>query len=299
MLRGRPKRSTSTSSTEPRNHNYDLVVAPQRLPGPRPRKALGQHFLRDTGVLRDIVEAVRVPPGGVVVEIGAGTGQLTAALLDAGHEVIALEVEERLMPHLRKRFAGNERLRLVLGDARDFNFGTVIEPGRPYVVAGNLPYFAAKPIIRHLLEDKPQPREMVLMVQREVARELTTSEGHGSLHAISVLVYAETKILFDVPPEAFDPPPAVWSSVMHLALRPDPLVPAGRLAAFFELVSGTFRNPRKQIHNALARGVWLPKGGAGEALERAGIEPMRRAETLDVAEWLALLDAVEAVRASA
>ena len=272
-------------------------MAHARLTGPRPRKALGQHFLRDSGVLRDIVAAVRVPDGGTVVEIGAGTGQLTEGLLAAGHEVVALEVEDRLIPHLRKRFAGNDRLRLVLGDARQLDLRTVVA-GRPFAVAGNLPYFAAKPIIRHLLEDQPKPVEAVLMVQREVARELTGSDGHGSLHAVSVLVYAETEMLFDVPPEAFDPPPAVWSSVIRLTLRDSPLVPAARLRAFFELVSKTFRNPRKQIHNALARGVWLPPDGAGEALARAGIEPTRRPETLEIREWLALLDAVEAVRAS-
>src|SRR6185437_12801174 len=88
------------------------------LPGPRPRKALGQHFLRDSGVLADIVAAVRVPAGGVVVEIGAGTGQLTGALLAAGHIVVALEVEERLVAHLQRRFAGEPRLTVRGADAR-------------------------------------------------------------------------------------------------------------------------------------------------------------------------------------
>jgi 16S rRNA (adenine1518-N6/adenine1519-N6)-dimethyltransferase len=234
----------------------------------------------------------------MVLEIGAGTGQLTEALLEAGHEVVALEVEERLIPHLRKRFGGNPRLRLVLGDARDVDLAPLVG-GRPFAVAGNLPYFAAKPIIRQLLEGGAKPTEAVLMVQREVARELASSDGHGSLHAISVLVYAETELLFDVAPEAFDPPPAVWSSVMRLTLRSEPLVPPERRTAFFELVSKTFRNPRKQIHNALSRGVWLPPDGAGPALERAGIEPTRRPETLEIGEWLALLDAVEAVREGA
>lgn len=269
-----------------------------RLPGPRPRKALGQHFLRDGGVLRDIVQAVRVPSGGIVIEIGAGTGQLTEALLDAGHAVVALELEERLLPHLSKRFAGNERLRLVLGDAREVDFGEMVG-GRPFAIAGNLPYFAAKPIMRHLLEDEPKPTEAVVMVQREVARELATSDGHGSLHAVSVLVYAETEVLFDVPPDAFDPPPAVWSSVMRLTVRPQPLVEADRLKPFFEIVRKTFKNPRKQIHNALSRAALLPENGAGAVLERAGIEPMRRPETLEIGEWLALLDAVEALHASA
>jgi 16S rRNA (adenine1518-N6/adenine1519-N6)-dimethyltransferase len=267
-----------------------------RLAGPRPRKALGQHFLRDSGVLADIVEALRVPQGGVVVEIGAGTGQLTAALLEAGYEVIALEIEERLFHHLHRRFPAEPRLRVVAGDARDVDFGRIVPPHTPFVIAGNLPYFAANPIIRHVLEGYPKPLEAVIMVQREVARELAARPGHLSLLAISVQVYAEATSLFDVPPVAFDPPPAVYSSVVRLALRPQPLVPTDRLAPFFTLVAKTFRNPRKQIHNALARETGLTVDEGAEALDRANIEPMRRAETLSIEEWLALLDATEAIR---
>lgn len=266
--------------------------------GPRPRKALGQHFLRDSGVLADIADAVRVPPGGFVLEIGAGTGQLTDVLLDRGFEVVALEIEERLVHHLQKRFRGHARLTIVPGDARTLDLATVLPPGRPWVAVGNLPYFAANPIIRRLLEREPRPAEAVVMVQREVARGLAAPPGDSSLHALSVQVYAETELLFDVPPEAFDPPPAVWSSVVRMVLRPEPLVPDDRNAAFFKLVSSTFRNPRKQVHNALARGTWLPPGGATEALERAHIDPMRRPETLTIPEWLALLDACEEVAAS-
>lgn len=274
-------------------------MAAARSPGPRPRKALGQHFLRDSGVLADVAAAVQVPEGGVVVEIGAGTGQLTEALLARGFEVVALEIEERLVAHLRARFRGEPRLRVVQTDARDTDFGLVVPHGRPFAVAGNLPYFAANPIIRHLLEGRPQPAMLVVMVQREVAKELAAPPGHLSLLAVSVQLYAEPRLLFDVPPTAFDPPPNVHSTVVALTVRPQPLVPRERLEEFFELVSKTFRNPRKQVHNSLARGVWLPKDGAAEALALAGIDPMRRAETLSIAEWLALLDACEKVRASA
>ena len=270
-----------------------------RANGPRPRKALGQHFLRDSGILADIAAAVRVPPGGLVLEVGAGTGQLTAALLAVGHEVVAVELEERLIPHLRARFAGNQQLRLVLGDARDLDLAKVVPPSRPFSVAGNLPYFAANPIIRHLLEAQPQPEELVVMVQREVARELAARPGSLSLLGISVQVYAEAELLFDVRPDAFDPPPNVWSSVVRLRLRARPLVPQARLEAFFGLVSKTFRNPRKQIHNALGRATWLPPEGAGEALAAAGIDPARRHETLSIEEWLQLLAACEEVRARA
>lgn len=231
-----------------------------------------------------------------MVEIGAGTGQLTAALLDAGHDVIALEIEERLFNHLHRRFPGQPRLRLMAGDARDIDYGCVVPRDTPFVVVGNLPYFAANPIIRHLLEGCPTPQEAVVMVQREVARELAARPGHLSLLAISVQVYAEATLLFDVPPIAFDPPPAVYSSVVRLALRPQPLVPLERREAFFTLVSKTFRNPRKQIHNALARETGLTIDEGAEALARANIEPVRRAETLSIEEWLALLDAAEAIR---
>jgi len=234
-----------------------------------------------------------------VLEIGAGTGQLTDALLEAGYEVVALEVEERLIPHLRKRFRGNPQLKLVLGDARDIDLAAILPPNRPFAVVGNLPYFAANPIIRHFLEGEPRPTEMVVMVQREVARELAAAPGDASLLTLAVQVYAEGELLFDVAPEAFDPPPNVWSSVVRLTLRDEPLVPDELNAAFFELASKTFRNPRKQIHNALARGVWLPEGGADEALAEAGIDPMRRPETLTIPEWLRLLETTQAVRARA
>jgi 16S rRNA (adenine1518-N6/adenine1519-N6)-dimethyltransferase len=247
--------------------------------------------LRDSGVLADIVRAAHVPPGAVLVEIGAGTGQLTAELLAAGHEVVALEIDGRLVVHLRDRFRGEPRLRVVQADARDVDLNEVVPTGARFAVVGNLPYFAANPIIRRLLEGQTKPIEAVVMVQREVARELAAKAGGFSLLTISVQVYAEATILFDVPREAFDLPPNVWSSVVRLSLRPEPLVPAEDIEAFFTLVSKTFRNPRKQIHNALARETGLRPDQAAEALRIAGIDPMRRAETLSVAEWQALLGA--------
>ena len=268
-----------------------------RLPGPRPRKSLGQHFLRDTGILQDIAAAVRCPERGVVLEIGPGTGQLTEYLLAQGCHVVALEIEDRRIAHLERRFAGDPRLRVVPGDARLFDPAEVIPPGMPFAVAGNLPYFAANPIIRHLLESFPKPVEMVVMVQREVAREIAAAQGDWSLLTISVRVYAETELLFDVAPEAFDPPPSVVSSVIRITLRSEPLVTPERNAEFFEFVSRVFRNPRKQIHNGLSRGVWLPPEGARAALEMAGIAPSRRPETLTILEWLRLMDACIEVRA--
>ena len=272
-------------------------MASSRLTGPRPRKSLGQHFLRDSGVLLDIAAAVECPEGGAVVEIGPGTGQLTELLVQTGHPVIALEIEPRMLQHLAKRFRDATNLRLVEGDARTVEVAPLVAGYERFAVVGNLPYFAANPIIRHFLESDRKPETMVVMVQREVAREIAAKAGDWSLLTISVQVYAEPELLFDVAPEAFDPPPNVWSSVVRLRLRPAPLVPAERNAEFFEFVSRVFRNPRKQIHNSLSRGVWLPPEGSHTALERAGIDAKRRPETLEVADWLRLMDACEEVRA--
>ncbi|MFN0094559.1 MAG: 16S rRNA (adenine(1518)-N(6)/adenine(1519)-N(6))-dimethyltransferase RsmA [Dehalococcoidia bacterium] len=262
---------------------------------PAPRKALGQHFLRDQDVLDKTVKALGGPYP-QVVEVGPGTGELTARLLAAGHTVLALEVDPRMLRHLAARFPGEPRLTVCEADARTVDIASVVDPALEYAVAGNLPYFAANPIVRHFLEAERQPARMVVMVQREVGREMAAPPGDYSLLSIAVQVYAEASVLFDVPPEAFDPPPAVVSSVIRLDLRKAPLVPPERNEAFFELVSKTFRNPRKQIHNALGRGVWLPPEGAQRALEIAGIDPMRRPETLTIPEWLTLLDSCERVR---
>jgi 16S rRNA (adenine1518-N6/adenine1519-N6)-dimethyltransferase len=271
----------------------------RRSQGPRARKSLGQHFLRDSGVLADIVAAIDVPEGGLIVEIGAGTGQLTAELAATGHEIVAIEIEPRLVRHLRDLFSDVPNVQIVTGDARLIDYGRVVTDGRPFVAVGNLPYFAASPIIRRLLEGSPQPASAVVMVQREVAREIAAPVGKLSLQSLGVQVYAEPRVLFDVPPEAFDPPPAVFSSMVYLNVRAEPLVPRNELDAFFDFVSRAFRNPRKQLHNALTRETSLTADEAHRALHDAGIDGARRAETLSIGEWRTLLAAARPVQALA
>ncbi len=277
----------------PYHENYMVTV---RSGGPKPRKELGQHFLRDTGILQDIAQAVRPPEDGMLVEIGAGTGQLTEFLLRYNPgPLVALEIEDRLIPFLEKRFVADaRRLKIVKGDARIIDTTELVRPGTAYSCVGNLPYFAGSPIIRHFLEAPNQPTELVVMVQREVARRILAKPGHLSLLAVCVQVYSEPEQLLDVPPEAFDPPPQVWSSVIRLTVRKEPIVPWERLDAFFDLVSGTFLNPRKQLKNA--RWTGFGRDATLTTLEEAGIDPMRRPETLAIPEWVALLDARERAR---
>lgn len=235
-------------------------------------------------------------PGELVVEIGPGTGMLTAELASRFERIIALELDERLAQHTRLRFRAHGNVEVVEADARDVAIAPIVKDYPGYAVAGNLPYFAANPIIRHFLETPPRPTSMVVMVQREVAQEIVGRPGKASILTIAMHVYATAEMLFAVPPEAFDPPPKVMSSVVRITPRETPLVPARRREAFFTLVTSTFKHSRKQIHNSLTRGTWLPPGGPEEALHLAGVDPTTRPERLDVPDWLRLLDAVETVR---
>lgn len=270
----------------------------RRRTEPRARKALGQHFLRDQDVLRAIADAVGANDDELVLEIGPGTGELTAELARRYRNIVAVELDERMVHHTRLLFRESPNVEIVEGDARDLDLAAYLyRYPAGYRVVGNLPYFAANPIIRRFLERPGRPLDMVVMVQREVAREIAAVERDSSLHAISVQVYADARILFTVPPQAFDPPPKVVSAVVRITPRPEPLVPPQRIDDFFKLVSGTFKHPRKQLHNALGQTPWVPAEDAERVLLSAGIDPALRPERLTIAEWLRLLDVCEELRA--
>tara|TARA_B110000014_G_C20056796_1_gene550098 strand:- start:382 stop:1227 length:846 start_codon:yes stop_codon:yes gene_type:complete len=259
------------------------------------RPPLGQHFLHDEAVLEKIASMVH-PSKNLVLEIGPGTGNLTEVLLDKGFEVYAIEIDSRLVKKLVNKFdkkvSNFKRLRVLEGDARSYDLTDVLKD-KHYSVVANLPYYAANPIIRRFLESHPKPDNMVVMLQREVAREMVAEGGKFSILGISVQLYAKVNFLFDVLPEAFLPPPSVVSSVLYLELRSDPLVPFPLIPDFFHLVKGAFKNPRKQLHNALLSAPWAGDNfGLNEArviLERAKINSSRRPETLSIEEWVLIL----------
>ncbi len=270
--------------------SYDLFMARRRAPSPK--KSLGQYFLRDEAVLREIATSVRQPKGSRVVEVGPGTGQLTEALLDAGFQVTAVERDRRMMHHLAQRFHGHPRLTAVEGDIRDIDIGELVEAGEPFAVAGNLPYFIASPIVRHFLEQVCKPEELVVMVQREVAREMAAKPGKFSMLSVGIQTFGEPSVLFDVPPSAFDPQPKVVSSVVRITPHRSPLVEAGRQEMFFKVVRGAFRHSRKHVHNSILRGTPYEPQAISEALAAAGVEHERRPETLTIPEWLAVVGAL-------
>jgi 16S rRNA (adenine1518-N6/adenine1519-N6)-dimethyltransferase len=265
-----------------------------REAGLRARHALSQNFLADPEVLEAILAEADPEPGRRILEIGPGLGLLTGGLLDAGAEVTAVELDRGLAAFLRDRFAEPlERgaLRLIEGDALDEDLTRLVEP--PYEVVANLPYHVTSPILHRLLGETPRPERLVLMVQREVAERIAAPPGGMSYLSVFVQYHAKVRIAFEVPPEAFEPEPAVRSAVIVAEPYPadDRLSSAEAEDALWRLVQASFRERRKMLHNVLTRQLPVEPARVDAALAAAGIAPDRRPQTLAVGEWLALLEA--------
>ena len=262
--------------------------------GLRARHALSQNFLADPETLEAIITEAQPRPGGRVLEIGPGLGLLTDGLLAAGCHVTAVELDRGLAAFLRDRFeaaieAG--QLRLVEGDALDQELTRLVEP--PYDVVANLPYHITSPILHRLLGETPRPDRLVLMVQREVAERIAAPPGAMSYLSVFVQYHARVRVAFDVPPEAFEPEPAVRSAVIVVEPYPgdDRLPSPAAEDALWRLVQAAFRERRKMIHNVLSRQLPVEPDRVDAALAEAGIAPDRRPQTIAVGEWLALLEA--------
>jgi 16S rRNA (adenine1518-N6/adenine1519-N6)-dimethyltransferase len=256
--------------------------------GIRPSKGLGQHFLYERGIVQRMVKQAGVGWSDVVLEIGPGLGILTSELLRKAGRVVAVELDRQLAAHLRDAFGGDGRLTLIEGDALDLAIDDLIPPDEDFVVVANLPYSVGSAVIRHLLEQPRRPRRLTVMLQREVAERLCAEPPEMSVLSVATQLLAEPRIAFHVPPSVFIPPPSVESSVAILDVRPEPLIPAAEQSRFFRIVNAGFRQKRKQVANSLAAELDLPKPVVQAWLENVGIDPMRRAQTLSVEEWVAL-----------
>jgi len=264
-----------------------------REAGLRPRHARSQNFLADPEVLQAIVDLAEPGPGVRVLEIGPGLGILTGALLAAGAEVTAVELDAGLAAYLRAEQAPAieaGRLRLIEADALDLELPTLVPS--PYDVVANLPYHITSPTLHRFLDAEPRPRRMVLMLQAEVADRIAAAPGRMSYLSVFVQYHAAVRVAVRVPPEAFEPAPKVSSAVVVLEPHPStPLTPA-READLWRLVQAGFRERRKMLRNVLPR--QLPHLGErlDAALEGIGVQGDRRPQTLSVRQWIQLLEAL-------
>lgn len=253
--------------------------------GLKPQTAAGQHFLLDETIAARMVEVAGVEAGDRVLEIGPGFGILTEALLNAGAEVIAVELDQRLATYLRKHYKHHPGLTLVQGDIFKVNLTEYVQDGE-YKLVANLPYSATSLVFRNFLTLPPRPVSLTVMIQREVARRIAAAPGAHSVLSIISQYYATIDQIMDVPPELFFPVPAVVSSVVHChhLHRPDP----EEEKRFLRMVKIGFSARRKQLKNALSAGLHLSSSNIVETLEKMGISPQIRAQDLRIQDWLKL-----------
>lgn len=252
--------------------------------GIRPSRALGQHFVADPNTVRRVARLAGVGPGSRVLEIGAGLGSLTLALAHTGAEVVAVEVDRRLAPVLGSVVAGHLNVKVVEADARRLEWNVVLgRAAGAWELVANLPYNVATPLVLQVLEEAPQIRSMLVMVQREVGERLAASPGGRAYGAVSVKVsyWATASLAGFVPPTVFVPRPAVESALVRIVRRPEPAVPPDvasyeRLSA---VVNAGFGQRRKMLRRSLAQTV------PPEAFAAAGVDPAARAESLGVEAW--------------
>ena len=251
---------------------------------PRPRKRFGQHFLHDAGVIGRIIDSICLAPGETVCEIGPGRGALSDRLARIGNRLHLIEIDRDLVPTLRERYASHKQIQIHEKDALTLDLGALNSPD-PIVLVGNLPYNISSVLLIHLLSQREKISRMLFMLQKEVAQRLVADPGTSEYGRLSVMVgrVFEPRILFDVGPGAFTPPPKVRSSIVALHPRREPVGPSVRDDAFETLVRQAFSQRRKTLRNSL-------KGICSEALIRqAGIDPAARPQTVSAADYACLV----------
>ena len=265
-----------------------------------PRRAMGQHFLVDENILGKILSAAGLDKSDLVIDIGAGPGALSLAMAKEVAAVIAVEWDGGLAALLQEqaRMRGLENLHVVEGDVRRLDLEKICgdklreisptrEGGGKVKVVANLPYYLVTPLLFKLLQGKLQLKLLLLMVQLEVAERITAAPGEKEYGLLSVLCryYTRPRLLFKVSRHVFFPPPEVESAVVLLEVPPDPPYKVRDEGFFWQIAKAAFQKRRKTILNALS-GL----GGAGkdtweELLQKCGISPVRRGETLSLEEF--------------
>ena len=267
--------------------------------GFRHSKSLGQNFLSDIHIIEDIVDGSDIEPEDLVIEIGPGMGVLTAAAAERAGKVIAVEIDKKLIPILKETLAEYDNVEIINADIMKTDLTEIVEANRPadggkVRVIGNLPYYRTTPIIMKLLEESVPADSITIMMQKEVADRIKAGPGGKDYGALTVAVgfYCTITHVADAPKEVFVPRPKVDSTVIRLDLRKECPVDLIDQKIFFETVKGGFGQRRKTLLNSLTGVRGLPKPEIADALDAAGIDPKRRAETLSLDEFAAVANEI-------
>lgn len=248
--------------------------------GAKPNTDLGQHFLVEKKYLEQIIDAAEPLEGETVLEIGPGMGVLTKGLTRRAKEVLAIEVDPRMVSILKTVCLKCTNLTVKQMDVRIFDPSSM----GTYKIVANIPYYLTSNIIRKFLEEKNKPEEMILLVQKEVAERVCAKPNKMNMLAVSTQFYGKTEIVGIVPREAFYPTPKVDSAIIKISSYSTPLFSDVHPEKFFRLVKAGFSEKRKQLINSLAS-LGLDREDLIDVLKKASIDPERRAETLSLADW--------------
>ncbi len=264
-------------------------------------KSLGQNFITDHGVIEDIVIGSGTGENDLVIEIGPGIGVLTDEAASVAAKVIAIEIDEKLIPILAETLAHHDNVCVINADILKVDINEIIREEREngsfsgdVKIMGNLPYYITTPIIMGLLENGVNADSITIMMQKEVADRIKADPGSKAYGALSVAVqyYCDVDLVSRVPKEVFVPRPKVDSAVLRLTIREEKPVELIDEKVFFACVRGGFGQRRKTLLNSLTGVCGLTKDQVRAVLETVGVEPSRRAETLDISEFAAIANEV-------
>ena len=267
-------------------------------------KSLGQNFT-DKHVIERIVEGADPSEKDLVIEIGPGIGVLTAEAAQQAAKVIAIEIDSKLIPILGETLAEYDNVEVINQDILKTDLNGIIDEQRQLgnftgdvKIIGNLPYYITTPIIMHILENSIHAESITVMMQKEVADRIKASPGNKTYGAISAAVqyYCEVEQVISVPKEVFVPRPKVDSAVLKLTIRKETPVDLIDEKAFFACVKAGFGQRRKTLLNSLTGTYGLSKDEIRAILEKAGIDPVRRAETLDMNEFADIANGVASAK---
>ena len=261
----------------------------------RPSKRLGQNFLINKNVLQKIILTANLNKNDVVLEVGPGIGTLTQELAKNAGKVIAIEKDKKMIEILKKTLSGFNNIEIINTDILRIKTKSYKLKAISYKVVANIPYYLTSPLIRKLLEYDPPvggpPQEIILMVQKEVAKRICAKPPDMNLLAVSVQFYAEPKIVSYVSKNCFWPSPKVDSAIIKIIpnkVRPSVIRKKDFNKLFFKIVKAGFSQPRKQFGNNLSKNLKTDRKKIDEWLLNNNIKPAQRAETLSIKNWIEL-----------
>ncbi|VUW98001.1 16S rRNA (adenine(1518)-N(6)/adenine(1519)-N(6))-dimethyltransferase RsmA [Streptococcus vestibularis] len=281
--------------------DYSVTKAVLERHGFTFKKSFGQNFLTDTNILQKIVDTAEIDKNVNVIEIGPGIGALTEFLAENAAEVMAFEIDERLVPILEDTLRDHDNVKVINEDVLKADLQTRVKefenPNLPIKVVANLPYYITTPILMHLIESKISFAEFVVMMQKEVADRISAepnTKAYGSL-SIAVQYYMTAKVAFVVPRTVFVPAPNVDSAILKMTRRKQPLVEVKDEDFFFRVSKASFVHRRKTLWNNLTSHFGKSeevKNKLEQALENAAIKPSIRGEALSISDFARLSDAL-------